>query len=284
MKFKAVTLAVLMSVSALAHAKLDVQVYQAGADSFDVTSTLVVGEKEAILIDTGFTRADALRIAANVLDSNKTLTTVLVSQADPDYYFGVETIKEIFPDVKVVAPPAVLAKIQNKLPTKLATWSPKMGANAPRNPVLPTPLMGQTLTLEGQTIEIRGTTGILAHRPYVWIPSIKTLTGVGIYGNMHVWTADTATAKERQAWIAQLDEMKALKPTKVIAGHMSAGTPTDVSVIDFTKTYLQDFERAVKASNNSQTLIATMQKTYPKLVGIDSLELGAKVVKGEMVW
>lgn len=65
---------------------------------------------------------------------------------------------------------------------------------------------------------------------------------------------------------------------------MSAGTPTDVSVIDFTKTYLQNFERAVKASNNSQTLIATMQKTYPKLVGIDSLELGAKVVKGEMVW
>lgn len=34
---------------------------------------------------------------------------------------------------------------------------------------------------------------------------------------MHVWMADTATAKERQAWIAQLDEMKALKPTKVIA-------------------------------------------------------------------
>ena len=159
-----------------------------------------------------------------------------------------------------------------------------MGANAPRNPVLPMPLMGQTLTLEGQTIEILGTTGILAHRPYVWIPSIKTLTGVGIYGNMHVWTADAATAKERQAWIAQLDEMKALKPTKVIAGHMNAGTPTDVSVIDFTKTYLQNFEHAVKDSNNSQTLIATMQKTYPKLVGVDSLELGAKVVKGEMVW
>ena len=38
----------------------------------------------------------ALRIAANVLDSGKELKTIYVSQADPDYYFGVETIKEIF--------------------------------------------------------------------------------------------------------------------------------------------------------------------------------------------
>ena len=145
---------------------LSVKVYNADSNSFNVNSTLVAGEKDAIVIDAGFTRADALRIAANVLDSGKQLTTIYVSQADPDYYFGVETLKEFFPNVDVVTTPAVLAKLLPKLAGKVAFWGPKMGANAPRKPVVPRALEGTTLTLEGQTIEIRGTQGVLAHRPY----------------------------------------------------------------------------------------------------------------------
>ena len=165
------------------------------------------------MIDAGFTRADALRIAANVLDSGKQLTTIYVSQADPDYYFGVETLKEIFPQADVVTTRAVLDKLTPKLAGKVAFWGPKMGANAPRKPVLPRALEGNVLKLEDQIIEIRGTEGLLAHRPYAWIPSIKAIVGnIGVFGNMHVWTADTQTLAERAAWVAQLDEMAALKP------------------------------------------------------------------------
>lgn len=271
-------------ISSTAHAALDTKVYHADENSFDVSATLVTGDKEAVLIDTGFTRADALRIAADVLDSNKKLTTVLISQADPDYYFGASTIKQIFPDVQVVATPAVREHIEHKLPTKIATWAPKMGANAPINPIVPSALDGNTIMLEGEAIEIRGTTGTLAHRPYVWIPSSKTVTGVGIYANMHVWMADSQSKEERLAWIAQLDEIKALKPTKVIAGH-NIGTPKyDTSSIDFTKRYLQRFERALETSKDSGGVIQKMKKHYPMLSGVDSLELGAKVTKGEMSW
>lgn len=184
---------------------LAVKVYNADANSFNVNSTLLVGEKEAMVIDAGFTRADALRIAANVLDSGKKLTTIYVSQADPDYYFGVETLKEFFPQADVVTTPAVLAKLAPKMAGKLAFWGPKMGANAPRQPVLPRALEGHALTLEGQAIEIRGTEGVLAHRPYAWIPSIQAVVGnIGVFGNMHVWTADTQSAAERAAWVKQL--------------------------------------------------------------------------------
>lgn len=50
---------------------LQVTVLNTDAGSFNVNSTLIAGEKDALLIDAGFTRADALRIAANVLDSGK---------------------------------------------------------------------------------------------------------------------------------------------------------------------------------------------------------------------
>lgn len=272
--------------SAQAAQPLTVKVYNADSNSFNVNSTLVYGEKEALVIDAGFTRADALRIAANVLDSGKQLKTIYVSQADPDYYFGVETLKEIFPQADVVTTTAVLEKLTPKLAGKLAFWGPKMGANAPRKPVLPRALSGNTLTLEGQTIEIRGTQGVLAHRPYTWIPSIKAIVGnIGIFGQMHVWTADTQTVAERAAWVAQLDDMAALKPEIVVPSHMQSGTKIDIKNITFTKDYLQTFEKKLATSNNSAELINAMKQAYPQIsAGSMSLEIGAKVNKGEMKW
>jgi glyoxylase-like metal-dependent hydrolase (beta-lactamase superfamily II) len=62
-----------------------------------------------------------MRIAANVLDSGKTLKTIFISQADPDYYFGVETMKQFFPQAEVLTTPAVLEKFRPKLPVKSLT-------------------------------------------------------------------------------------------------------------------------------------------------------------------
>jgi len=275
-----------IAFTAQAAQPLSVKVYNAGGSSFNVNSTLVYGEKDALVIDAGFTRADALRIAANVLDSGKQLTTIYVSQADPDYYFGVETLKEFFPQADVVSTPAVLAKLSTKLAGKVAFWGPKMGANAPRKPVVPRALESNTLVLEGQTIEIRGTQGLLAHRPYAWIPSIQAVVGnIGVFGNMHVWTADTQTAAERAAWATQLDEMAALKPALVVPGHMKAGTALDASTISFTKDYLLTFEKNLAASKTSTDLIGAMKQSYPQLTdGAMSLDIGAKVNTGEMKW
>lgn len=280
----AATLAIAFT-GAQAAQPLQIKVYNADGNSFNVNSTLVYGEKEAMVIDAGFTRADALRIAANVLDSGKELKTIYVSQADPDYYFGVEALKEFFPKAEVVTTPAVLEKINAKLAGKLAFWGPKMGANAPRTPVLPKAISGNTLTVDGQTVEIRGTTGLLAHRPYAWIPSVKAVVGnIGVFGNLHVWTADTQTVAERSAWIAQLDEMAALQPTVVVPGHMLPGTTLDVTAVTYTKGYLQAFEKNAAATKTGAELIDAMKKAYPAAPMGLSLDIGAKVNKGEMKW
>jgi glyoxylase-like metal-dependent hydrolase (beta-lactamase superfamily II) len=270
---------------AQAAAPLTLKVYNADAGSFNVNSVLVFGKTEALVIDSGFTRADALRIAANVLDSGKTLKAIFISNADPDYYFGAETLKTIFPNVPVLATPAVRDRIQAKMAGKLAFWGPKMGANAPQHPVVPDALAGTTLTVDGQAIEVRGTTGELAHRPYVWIPSVKAIVGnIGVFGNLHVWTADTQKASERQAWFAQLDEMQALKPAVVVPGHMAAGTALDAANIAYTRDYLKRFDAEAARAQNAAALIEGMKKAYPQAgLGI-ALDIGAKVNKHEMQW
>ena len=266
-------------------APLNVKVYNADAASFHVNAIVVSGKTEAMVIDTGFTRADALRVAANVLDSGKTLKTVFISNADPDFYFGAETLKLVFPHAQVLATPAVRDKIQSKLATKMTVWGPRMGVNAPHQPIVPQAFDGSTLTVDGETIEIRGSSGELAHRPYLWIPSIKAIVGnIAVFNNLHVWTADTQSANERQAWLVQLDEMQALKPALVVPGHMAAGSAMDDSAIAYTRDYLKRFEAELPKAQNSAALIATLQKAYPNAgLGI-ALNIGAKVSKGEMKW
>lgn len=287
-KTAAIALATLtVSLSTVAQAKddLSITVYNAPQSSFGVNSTLISGEKEAILLDTGFTRSDAYRIAANVLDSGKQLKAIVISQADPDYYFGAEVLHQIFPSAPIVSTPAVIEAIEKKLSQKVAFWGPKMGANAPKTPIVPTAMKGNTLTLEGKAIEVRGTTGPLADRPYVWIPSIQTIAGdVNTYADMHVWVADSPTAADRAAWVKRLDEMKALKPKTVVPGHQGGAYDLSPRVIDQTRAYLVTFEKNLKQAKNSEQLIQAMKQAYPKTAAEGNLDLGAKVATGEMKW
>ncbi|MDV2960292.1 MBL fold metallo-hydrolase [Shewanella algae] len=264
---------------------LDFKVYNADGNSFHVNATLITGDKEAILVDTGFTRADALRLAAEVLDSGKQLTTVFVSQADPDYYFGVATLKQFFPKAKYLTTPAVHAQISAKLEDKLSFWIPRMGSNAPLKAQLPEIFKGRQLMLEGKAIEIKGDQGMLADRPYLWVPSSKTILGnVAVSGGLHLWMADSQSQSERAAWKAQLAEMAALKPAKVIPGHMLSESFLEQDNIAATLKYLQDFEQAEADTQTSAELIDTMQRLYPNAGLGMALEIGAKVSKGEMKW
>ncbi|MBW8782847.1 MAG: MBL fold metallo-hydrolase [Verrucomicrobia bacterium] len=268
-----------------AQSPLSLQVYNADGGSFHVNAVLVSGQTDAVLLDTGFTRADALRIAAMVLESKKTLKTIYISQADPDFYFGIETLKQVFPEVKVVATAPTLKKIQATVQTKLQIWGPRLGANAPKSVPLPEALDGNVIQLENQVIEIRGLDDPLPHRSYVWIPSIKTIAGgVNIFAGLHVWTADTQTVQERADWTKKLDGVLALEPQTVIPGHSLPGEARDASQIIHTKTYLARFESELSKAPNSASLIEAMKAVYPKAgLGI-ALDIGAKVTKGEMKW
>ncbi|EQC37987.1 hypothetical protein SDRG_04417 [Saprolegnia diclina VS20] len=52
----------------------------------------------------------------------------------------------------------------------------------------------------------------------------------------------------------------------------------------FTAKYIRDFDIETPKAANSTYLIAAMKALYPNIGGVDSLELSAKVAKGEMTW
>jgi glyoxylase-like metal-dependent hydrolase (beta-lactamase superfamily II) len=265
-------LAVAVAVSAAApgtaraETKLATQVLVGSQPGFLVTSTLVTGEKEAILVDGAFTLADAHRVVAAILDSGKKLTTVYVTHWHPDHYFGLVAVKQAFPKARFVALPETVAEIKKSWKGKVKQWGPMYGDNLTAGPLIPTAIKDKTLTLEGQTLEIHGLVqGDSPQNSYVWIPSIKTaIAGDIVYQGVHPWTAET-NAAARQAWLKSLDELGALGATTIVAGHKDPKLKDDASGIEATRRYLVAFDEALAASKTPDELEGKIKAKYPGL-------------------
>ncbi|MGP6473333.1 MBL fold metallo-hydrolase [Rahnella aceris] len=272
------------SLSAHAASALKMDVYNPGEKSvFPVSSEIITGDKEAVLIDAQFQRNDAEKLVEMIKATGKKLTTVYISQSDPDYYFGLDVIHAAFPDAKIVATQATIDQINASKDGKVAFWGPQLKDNAPKSVVVPEPLKGTTFELEGHKFEVQG---VDKERTFVWIPSLKAVVGgVLVNGNnMHVWTADTQTPKSRKQWVEALNEITGLNPQVVVPGHFLPGAPKTLASVEFTRQYLLTLEKELPKAKDSAALIAAMKKHYPQLKDDSSLQLSAKVLKGEMKW
>ncbi len=273
---QALTLSLVLAASAFAQSKLTVKPITGSGEGFLVNATLITGEKDAILIDAAFTRADAHRIVAAVLDSHKNLTTVYVTHAHPDHYFGAEVIKQAFPKVKIIATAETIAEINKSWKGKVGYWGPIYGPAITDKPVIPELLKGKSLTLDGEALEIVGPIqGDDAHNTYVWIPSSKTVIAGDIaYNGTHVWTAETKPA-DRKAWTATLEKLEALNPVTVVPGHQKPELKHDAASLKFVKAYLAAFDEAVAASKTSDEVQAKVKAKYADLALDPVLKFGA---------
>lgn len=277
---------VALTGQAMAADPLHLDVYNPGHDAlFPVSSVIVSGEREAVLVDAQFGKAQAEQVAERLRASGKRLTTIYISHGDPDYYFGLDTLTQAFPDAKVVASAATVAHIRQTMDAKLAYWGPQMGADKPAKLVVPQVLAGNRLELEGQTLEVVGLDGPQPDRSFVWIPSIKAVVGgVVVSENIHVWMADTQSAQSHTDWLATLAHIEKLAPRTVIPGHYLGQSSRSLDAVRFTAGYIRAFDSEAAKARDAAALIAAMSKRYPNLADESSLELGAKVAKGEMKW
>ena len=217
----------------------------AGEKGFFRAPVLITGASEGLLIDGGFTFPDGRAVVDAIKATGKRLTTIYVSQSDPDYYFSLKPIKTAFPEARVIAASETVAAIKGSVEKKLAVWGPQLKENGPQtlaDIVVPEVFDGKTLSVDGETVEIVNAEG-LANRRYLFVPSLNAVFGgVMIFAGVHVWTADTQTKEQRAAWLANLAKIAARKPAIVVPGHMTPASPTDIAGVEQTRAYLAAFE------------------------------------------
>ena len=260
---------------------LKIKKFLAQPQHFGVTSTLIETDNQVLLVNAQFSKSEALRLAAEILDSGKTLNTIFISYGDPDFYFGLDVFKHYFPQVNIIATPETVKHIQQTKDLKLKYWSPQMGENAPTQIIVPQSYTAKTLKLDHETIEIKGRQELT----YLWLPSVKAVVGgIPVSSGIHLWMADTPSTQDRTAVVKTLESIKALHPKMVVPAHMVVHAPEGLDAVNFSIDYLKNYEQAVKNSQTAEQLTQIMQRKYPKLQDTESLGLGAKVVKGETKW
>ncbi|ASK31973.1 MBL fold hydrolase [Chryseobacterium sp. T16E-39] len=276
-------IAVLAFVSTLLAGNLKIKVYNPGTKAiFPISSTLIYGDKDAILVDGQFQKQYAEELVKEIKATGKNLKTVFISHSDPDFYFGLDVIKKAFPNVKIISTAQTAYLISASKDDKLAVWNPQLKADAPSEVFVPE-AVNSIPDLEGNKIEIRQNPDDSAHS-FLWIPSLKTIVGgISVSVDSHIWMADTQNKEAIDKWIGQIDAMKALQPQQVVPSHFAKLNLSPQS-LDFVRTYLENYKKAVADNKTSDAIVKYMVSQYPNLPGKDELEMGVKVFLGEMKW
>jgi glyoxylase-like metal-dependent hydrolase (beta-lactamase superfamily II) len=248
-----------------------------------ISSTLISGEQDAVLVDAPITVEQARSLANWIAASGKNLTTIYATHGHGDHFFGVTTVLERFSNARFVARPEVIKIMrQQASPESLATfWNPRFPDQISSQLAIAEELTGNVIDLEGQDLvsvplgftDTAGTTCL-------HVPSIGLIVaGDAAYNGVHLHLSESPDAQKRKEWIAALDKMESLKPRVVIAGHKRVGNSDSPKILGETRKYILDFERLLMQTTTARELYDQMLKLYPDWGNPGALWTSARTLK-----
>jgi len=237
-----------------------------------ITSTLIFGEHDAVLVDAMGTVAEAEALADWVALHNRNLETIYITHSHFDHFYGLGILLNRFPAARAIATPKTVEAMQSSFVPPVSQfarqWFP---GQVPAKFISPEPYTGDTFTLEGRELRIieQGRTDS-PDSTSLYVPSIGLIVaGDVVYNQCRMYVGDT-TPESRKNWIAALDRLAALNPAIVVAGHKKPGAPDSPSAIQDTKRYLEDFDRLQKTATSDEELFDQMTELYPHWVANQS--------------
>jgi glyoxylase-like metal-dependent hydrolase (beta-lactamase superfamily II) len=248
-----------------------------------ISSTLISGERDAVLVDTPVTVDQSRALVNWVVERGKNLTTIYATHGHGDHFFGTRTVLERFPGARFVARPEV-SKImrQQASPESLEMfWNSRFPDQISSQLAIAEELTGNVIRLEGHDL-VSVPLGFTdtASTTCLHVPSIGLIVaGDAAYNGDHLHLSESPDQQKRQEWIAALDKMESLEPRAVIAGHKRVGNDDSPRIIGETRKYIRDFERLVMQSTTARELYDEMLRLYPDWINRGALWSSVLAVK-----
>ena len=121
------------------------------------TTTLIYGEREALLVDTFLSDAQTAELADWIAATGRRLSTIYVTHAHPDHFFGLKLLRDRFPSARAVALPQVVESMHRALaPDSVENWKRRFPGQIPDRLVPADALDDETFSLEGYAIVAMG--------------------------------------------------------------------------------------------------------------------------------
>lgn len=249
------------------HARLHLDVYVADSTGYDVTSTLIAGPTEGILVDTQGRVSDATKLADRIAAAGIHLKAVIISHPDDDHFMGIAVFKRRFPATPVYISAAgrkEMGRTGQRIWSDSRKYAP---VETPDTLPMPETLPTTHFTIDGEAVDVipdRQGDHWVTSNSYLWIPSLRAIVaGDIVFNGVHMWLR-SSTPKTRAAWHRSLDELARLNPAVVVAGHKrDAQTPDSPDIIARDKEYLTTFDAFADRATGSDDLIARMKARYP---------------------
>ena len=257
-------------------APLALDIYTADSQGLGVTSTLIYGDQEAILVDTQFRIADAEKLAERIAAKGR---------KPQGHSHHASALRSLLWRLRAAQALSRHARLRERLRHRVHQGQPgqhrgpdprPLRAEAiPTDILIPQPWPGTHFTVDGQAVDViaglQGDVGPGPRNNVVWVPSLAAaIVGDIAFNQVHLSLRAT-DADSRKAWQETLRLVQERNPRIVVAGHKNhPELPDTPDVLAFNRAYLTEFEAALAASHNAGELVAAMKQKFPQ-AGLDRI-------------
>jgi glyoxylase-like metal-dependent hydrolase (beta-lactamase superfamily II) len=243
-----------------------------------LTTTLISGERDAVLVDPPMTIDQSRRLCDWIAASGKNLTHIYVTHGHGDHWFGTAPLLRRFPQAKAVATAGTIAMMRQhgSAEFRAALWDAQFPGQIPDSPVLATPLPGNKFSLEGHDlIALEVGHSDTDDTTVLHVPSIRlVVAGDVVYNGVHQYLREAA-GDGITRWLRALDQVEALKPAQVVSGHTDPTRDDSPDTIALTREYLIDAQRLLADKPSAVEFFTAMLALHPDRLNPGALWGGA---------
>jgi glyoxylase-like metal-dependent hydrolase (beta-lactamase superfamily II) len=240
-----------------------------------ITSTLIMGRHDAVLIDPPLTTTQAAEVGDWIAASGRELRQIYVTHGHGDHWFGAIPLLQRFPGaiVRATEGTAKMMTAQNGVQFRADFWDQVFPGQLPVGEVDVTVVDERGFELEGVAlvpVEVGHTDTddtTMLHVPEVGL----LVAGDVVYNGVHQYLTESGGAEGIDHWLAALDTAEALNPATVIAGHKDSRAFDNPSQIQETRRYLTDARRLLESSESAEVFYEAMLRLHPNRINPGAL-------------
>ena len=238
--------------------------------SSPVASTLIYGERDAVLVDPPFTRDQVHRIGDWIEQSGKHLTAVYATHGHGDHWFGTDLLLQRFPGAVAYATEGTIAKMHEQgTDGRAQMWDVDFPGQIPPSPVVYRPIPADGIELEGErlvAVEVGHTD--TDDTTVLHVPSIGlVVAGDVAYNGVHQYLLESADGGIK-AWLRRSTRSRRCSPAPSWPGTRTRTCPTTRPSSTQTRDYLLDAQRLLAEQTQPQEYFDHMIALYPDRLNV----------------
>ncbi|WP_406408142.1 MBL fold metallo-hydrolase [Streptomyces sp. NBC_01643] len=241
-----------------------------------LSSTLVYGERDAVLVDPPMTSAQAEAVGEWIEASGKNLTHIFATHGHGDHWFTAGVLSERF-GAQVVATTGTIKQMHHNVAIRAGFWDKFLPGQIPDTPVTAVTVPDNRFTLEGHDLVIiEAGHSDTDDTSVLHVPDLDlVVAGDVIYNGVHQFLVEAGHGG-LDAWRRAIGIVEDLRPRWIVAGHKNKELDDDATrTISETRQYLDTVDELLLQHDSALGFFNSVLERFPERLNPGALWGGA---------